>query len=51
MSEQVKQIEPMVEPTLKRQQKIRNYLVGAALVAFVIFVYVLTWVKIATKSL
>ena len=34
----------------KRRQRIRNYLVAGAVVAFVVFVYVLTWVKIANKS-
>lgn len=34
----------------KRSQGLRNYLVAGGVVAFVVFVYVLTWVKIANKS-
>ncbi|MBY0612912.1 MAG: hypothetical protein K2P80_12090 [Beijerinckiaceae bacterium] len=34
----------------KRSQALRNYLIAGGVVAFVVFVYVLTWVKIANKS-
>ena len=39
------------KPVSKRRQKLRNYLIGVALVAFAIGIYTLTWYKIATKSL
>ena len=35
----------------KRRQKLRNYLIGFALVAFAISIYSLTWYKIASKTL
>ena len=34
----------------KRNQTLRSYLIAGGVVAFVVFVYVLTWVKIANKS-
>jgi len=37
-------------PREKRIRRLRNYAIGLALVAFVVFVYVLTWIKIANKS-
>lgn len=39
------------QPAQKRYQKLRNYLVGVALIAFVVGIYALTWYKIASKSL
>ncbi len=41
----------IAKPLHNKRQKIRNYLIGLALVAFVVSVYALTWYKIATKSL
>lgn len=39
------------QPVQNRRQKLRNYLIGIALIAFVIGIYALTWYKIASKSL
>ncbi len=36
---------------MTKKQKLRNYAVGLALVGFVVFIYALTWYKIASKSL
>ncbi len=47
MSGQEKSMETMQS---KRRQKLRNYLVGAAIFAFAAFVYALTWIKIANKT-
>lgn len=41
----------IAKPTLNKRQKLSNYLIGLALVVFVVSIYALTWYKIATKSL
>jgi hypothetical protein len=41
----------IAKPVPNKSLKIRNYLIGLALVAFVVSIYALTWYKIATKSL
>ena len=37
-------------PEAQRKRKLRNYLIGAGVLAFVIFVYGVTWYKIASKT-
>ncbi len=34
----------------KRKLRLRNYWVGGGVVAFVAFVYLVTWIKIANKT-
>jgi Coiled-coil domain-containing protein 56 len=41
----------LAKPAQNKRQRIRNYLIGLALIAFVVSIYALTWYKIATKSL
>jgi hypothetical protein len=34
----------------KRRRRVNNYLIAGAVTAFIIFVYVMTWIKIANKT-